>query len=121
MKKRSQNGPLLRPRFRVLCGVDILLGPGRADRLEHIRDTGSISEAAAQLRMSYMRAWQLVKAMNGGFREPLVKTVRGGSDQGGSSLTPMGLRVLKLYRSMEQRAMVATEADWERIRSLVRR
>lgn len=121
MKKRSQNGPRLRPRFRVLCGVDILLGPGRADLLEQIRDTGSIAEAAVQLRMSYMRAWQLVRAMNAGFREPLVKTVRGGSDQGGSSLTPTGLRVLNLYRSMEERALAATEADWEEIRCLVRR
>lgn len=111
---------MLRPRFRVSSDVGILMGPGRADLLEHIRDTGSIVEAATHLRMSYMRAWQLVKAMNTGFREPLVKTVRGGSSKGGSTLTPTGIRVLGLYRSMEQRAIMATEADWERIRSLLR-
>jgi molybdate transport system regulatory protein len=36
------------------------IGPGKIAVLEAIRDTGSISEAARQLGMSYRRAWMLV-------------------------------------------------------------
>ncbi|MBI3874466.1 MAG: molybdenum transport protein, partial [Verrucomicrobia bacterium] len=44
----------LRPRFRVLCGKDIALGPGKADLLGLVAETGSIATAARQMGMSYM-------------------------------------------------------------------
>ncbi|HSP14005.1 MAG TPA: LysR family transcriptional regulator [Thermoanaerobaculia bacterium] len=95
----------IRPRIRVV-GDDgtIALGPGKADLLEAIAKTGSIRAAASQLRMSYMRAWTLVRVMNGAFRSPLVAKIRGGSDQGGAQLTRRGKAVLDIYRRMEDQA-----------------
>ena len=106
----------LRPRIRIV-GDDgtIVLGPGKADLLDAIARTGSIRAAAAELGMSYMRAWTLIRTMNDAFREPLVEKVRGGSEQGGAQLTPSGKKVLELYRRMEEKAARAAEGLWVKL------
>lgn len=109
----------IQPRFRIVTGRDIAIGPGKADLLEHIRQTGSISKAARQMGMSYMRAWTLVKTMERLFREPLVKVVRGGAGHGGAQLTPNGKRVLGLYRKMEADSLKATAATRRQILRLL--
>ena len=88
--------------LRVTFTDSFYLGPGRADLLEGIADTGSISAAGKRMGMSYKRAWSLVQALNEGWGGPLVETSRGGSGQGGATLTPDGETVLKSYRVMEE-------------------
>ena len=66
------------PRLRVLYGNEIALGPGKADLLAVVAETGSIREAAERMHMSYMRAWTLIRTMNRCFKEPLVVSIRGG-------------------------------------------
>ena len=78
------------PRFRMYRGKEIVLGPGKADLLGHIAKTGSISEAARLMRMSYNRAWLHVKVMNESFKEALVHSSRGGNERGGAALTDAG-------------------------------
>ncbi|HSP07577.1 MAG TPA: molybdenum transport protein, partial [Acidobacteriota bacterium] len=90
----------VRPRFRVYYGTEIAIGPGKEELLQAIEKTGSIHGAAVSLKMSYMRAWQLVRTMNSCFRSPLVETIRGGKHSGGAWLTPLGRRVLELYRRL---------------------
>ena len=43
----------LRVRLRVVVGHDIAIGPGKAELLEFIRDTGSIAAAGRRMGMSY--------------------------------------------------------------------
>lgn len=112
--------PRLLPRLRVMQGSDILLGPGKADLLEAIARCGTIRDAAAALDMSYMRAWTLVRAMNAGFRKPLVVVQRGGSLRGGAELTPTGQRTLELYRELERDALEATKPAWGELQKLLR-
>jgi hypothetical protein len=45
-----------RLRLRILFGPRAMLGPGKAELLEHIRDTGSITAAGQRMGMSYKRA-----------------------------------------------------------------
>src|SRR5690606_37004997 len=52
--------------LRLLLG-GAMLGPGKAEILERIRDTGSISAAGRGMAMSYKRAWSLVEEMNAAF------------------------------------------------------
>ena len=87
--------------LRLVFGEAVILGPGKADLLERIRDTGSISAAGRLMQMSYKRAWVLVEVMNAMFRDPLVDSTRGGPKGGGAKLTPAGLAVLAQYRSLE--------------------
>jgi molybdate transport system regulatory protein len=99
--------PRLDLRLRFYLGEEIALGPGKADLLEAIRDTGSIAAAGRAMGMSYRRAWLLVDTMNRCFREPLVATERGGAGRGGASLTPLGAEALARYRALEAAASEA--------------
>jgi len=117
--KRSPEARLL-PRLRVMRGSTILLGPGKADLLEAIGRLGTIRDAATELGLSYMRAWNLVQTMNDGFREPLVIVHRGGPTRGGAELTATGHAALTLYRELESEAVDATKKTWTKLRKLFR-
>ena len=97
--------------LRVTFTDSFYLGPGRADLLEGIAETGSIAAAGKRMGMSYKRAWSLVQALNDGWGSALVETSRGGAGQGGASLTADGDFVLQRYRSMEAATRDAIAAD----------
>jgi molybdate transport system regulatory protein len=99
-------------RIRILFGDEAMLGPGKADLLERIRDTGSIAAAGRSMAMSYKRAWMLVEEMNAAFRDPLVDSTRGGAKGGGARLTEAGAEVLGNYRKPEE---IMAEAGAARI------
>lgn len=104
-----------RPRIRIKAGQDIALGPGKVDLLEAIATAGSISAAARELGLSYRRAWDLVDTMNHCFKHPLVIRVKGGKGGGGAQLTNEGRDILKLYRSMETKALKAIGPEWQTV------
>lgn len=110
--------PVITPRFRIHRGGRLVFGPGRADLLEQLDRTASITEAAKAMGMSYMRAWSLVKEMEAGFAEPLVRRQRGGRTRGGATLTPTGRKVLRLYRDLEAAAEPAMRAARRRFADL---
>lgn len=102
-----------------MSGGEILLGPGKADLLAAIGRHGRLAAAARELEMSYMRAWMLVQTLNRGFRGPLVRTERGGSGHGKAILTPLGRKVLGLYRRMEASSLGAMAPAWKSLRALL--
>ena len=120
-RKNSPAGlPAVHPRFRVECGKEIAFGPGKADLLELIAETGSIGKAASRMKMSYMRAWSLVQTMNRCFKQPLVLAEHGGAGGGGATLTDTGRRVLELYRRMETAGLKRIQPDWQALQELLR-
>lgn len=106
--------------LRLVFGDDAMLGPGKAELLERIRDTGSISAAGRQMQMSYKRAWMLVETLNAIFREPLVDSTRGGPKGGGARLTDAGQAVLAQYRSLEAVVMTAGAEQIDSLRGMLR-
>jgi len=109
----------LRLRLRIYQEHEIAFGPGKADLLEEIQKTGSISQAAKQLNMSYRRAWLLVDTMNRCFSEPLVTTQTGGNHGGGAQVSAMGLNVLRLFREMEHTAVAAVMPQYGQLTALM--
>ncbi|MDG3039965.1 winged helix-turn-helix domain-containing protein [Roseicyclus marinus] len=107
-------------RIRILFGDRAMLGPGKIDLLNHIRETGSIAAAGRAMNMSYKRAWMLVEEMNAAFREPLVASARGGKAGGGAHLTETGQAVLTLYRHMEDTVAKAGAAQVRALEGLLR-
>lgn len=107
--------------LRVTLTEAAYLGPGRADLLEQIVATGSISAAGKTMGMSYKRAWSLVQALNEGFGKPLVETNRGGASQGGAHLTATGQTVLAHYRAMQNKTRAAIADDVAALRQLLER
>jgi molybdate transport system regulatory protein len=79
------------------------LGIGRVELLGHIQQTGSINQAAKAMRMSYKRAWELVKSMNKLADAPLVATQTGGEKGGGAVVTPEGEKYLAQYQALQVR------------------
>jgi len=106
--------------IRVRLAPVNAIGPGKADLLDAIAKTGSIAAAARRLRMSYRRAWTLVKALNAAFRAPLVEAAKGGERGGGARLTPTGAEVLQRYRRMEACAAAAIAEDAAAFRTIIR-
>lgn len=97
------------------------IGPGKIALLEAIRSTGSISAAARQLGMSYRRAWLLVEEVNETLREPAVAAATGGRQGGGALLTPVGEKVVELYRSIEGIARSSAAEEFRAVSRLVRK
>ena len=102
--------------LRITLSPTAYIGPGRADLLELIGSTGSISAAGKTMGMSYRKAWGLVQALNEGFGEPLVVSSRGGAAQGGAMLTEAGRLVLAQYREMQRKARQAIAEDVKAMR-----
>lgn len=107
-------------KIHIPLGELSAIGPGKADLLEAIAASGSISAAARQMGMSYKRAWDLVDIMNRCFREPLVATATGGSHGGGAQVTSFGLNVLQLYRDLEARANASVTREVGELAALLR-
>jgi molybdate transport system regulatory protein len=121
-KKTASSGSIsLQPRFRITLKREIALGPGKAELLQLVAETGSIGEAAKRMRMSYMRAWSLIQTINRCFKEPLVLATHGGEGGGGGAeLTEAGYKVAALYQRMEKAGLRATTAHWNQLRQLLR-
>ncbi len=117
--KPSPTGVVFRPRYRLYHAEALVLGPGKAELLGLIAETGSLSEAARRMDMSYNRAWLHVKAMNEGFAEPLVISSRGGTSGGGATLTDTGRRVLELWTELEREAQAATQKTRAKLQKLL--
>ncbi|MGA2708629.1 MAG: winged helix-turn-helix domain-containing protein [Steroidobacteraceae bacterium] len=89
-------------RFRVDFAKGAYVGPGKIDLLEAIRDSGSLSQAARDLGMSYRRAWLLVDSLKQSFREPVTVATTGGKRGGGVRLTEFGRTLIDSYRDLER-------------------
>ncbi len=125
MRRRMKPTPIgstlgVKTRFRVEIKHSVAIGPGKADVLLGIAETGSIAQAGRRLGMSYQRVWTLVAAMNADFVEPLVLKQRGGVAGGGAQLTPMGKRVLTIYRAIERDAERAVAKRLPQLVALIR-
>lgn len=105
--------------LRIWFGKSAMFGPGKAQLLEGIRDTGSIAAAGRLMGMSYKRAWMLVEEMNAAFRAPLVESVRGGPGGGGAQVTETGILVLSHFRAVESAAARATADDMAALQALL--
>jgi len=98
----------IRPRLRAIVGRNIALGPGKVQLLELLQKNGSITKAAREMNMSYMRAWTLIRTMNRCFKEPIVVSSHGGAHGGGGAeLTAAGREVLTLYQKMDAKCLRA--------------
>ena len=101
----------LKPQIRIMFRKAIAMGPGKADLLRAIDESGSISAAARQMEMSYRRAWLLVDTMNQAFKSPVVVTLTGGKAGGGAAVTEFGKEVLRRYSAMEAKASASVARE----------
>ena len=89
-------------RFRIDFVEHSSVGPGKIRLLEAIQDSGSLSQGARNMEMSYRRAWLLVENLNQSFREPVTLASTGGKRGGGMLVTEFGDALIKSYRELER-------------------
>lgn len=101
--------------FRLRLWVDVndekIFGPGRAELLQHINETGSIAKAAKTMGMSYKKAWAMVDEMNAKAKTPYVVPQKGGSHGGGTELTPEGRAVVTAYQKIIEQLNAVLEKE----------
>lgn len=88
-------------RFRIDFGTRCCVGPGKIALLEAIHRSGSLSQAARDLGMSYRRAWQLASRLNASFHKTIVLLTRGGREGGGAQLTSVGRELISQHLRFE--------------------
>jgi molybdate transport system regulatory protein len=103
--------------IRIRCWIDIdgtrFFGPGRAELLSLIDESGSIVKAAKAMGMSYKKAWDMVDEMNTRGKKPFVVARKGGDKGGGSELTDAGKKIVVKYGKLmiKLKAMVEKNSD----------
>jgi molybdate transport system regulatory protein len=84
--------------------------------LEQIGITGSITQAAKVMGMSYRAAWNAVDALRNLAGEALLVTQSGGTAGGGTRLTPAGERLVRTRRLVhehQRRFLIGLQAQLE--------
>jgi molybdate transport system regulatory protein len=93
----------------------LVLSDYRVRLLEHIDETGSLSEAAVRMQLSYRRAWGKVKEIEQNLGAKLIESAAGGAGGGGSRLTADGKRLIALYREFRTNVERDLAAEFARI------
>ena len=120
VREMTHDSPRSTLRIRVVFGDSRMMGPGKAELLDRIARTGSISAAGREMGMSYKRAWQLIETLNAMFHEPVVQSSRGGPGGGGAVLTETGRAVLETYRDLERAAADVSARQLAALSSMLR-
>lgn len=94
----SRGAPALIPVWNILLPGGSQLGEDRIRLLQAIDHTGSLLEAAALCGISYRTAWARVQELNTNFDSPLLESVQGGSEGGGTRLSHDAKRLLSLHQ-----------------------
>ena len=103
-----------RSKFWIEKDGKLALSDYRVRLLRLIDETGSLSEAAVAMQLSYRRAWGKLREIEQNLGVKLVETSIGGSGGGGSRLTPEGKRFV------EQFDRFRTAAEQDLVRSFAR-
>ena len=91
-------------------------GPGPVELLELIADTGSISQAAKKMKLSYKKAWEMVNKLNAQTIAPVVIVQIGGEKGGGSILTEEARQLIKYYRLLRERFATFLKVETMRLK-----
>jgi len=99
-----------RSKFWIEKDGKLALSDYRVRLLRLIDETGSLSDAAVAMQLSYRRAWGKLKEIEQNLGVRLVDTSVGGSGGGGSRLTAEARRLVEQY----ERFRAAAEQDLTR-------
>jgi len=89
-----------------------IVSDGRAKLLRKIKETGSLSKAAKEMRMSYRHAWGIVHRISQNAGGEVVHSTRGGKEGGVTSLTPFGEEILREFENKASALRNQFENEW---------
>lgn len=80
-----------------IMGDEKAFGPGIAQLLKGIAETGTMQKAAEQMGLSYTKAWKMMKTAEQALGFALTERSSGGKDGGSSSVTEAGKDMICRY------------------------
>lgn len=108
--------------IRLKCWIEDdgerFYGPGPNELLRRIQKEGSLSKAAAQMQMSYKKAWDIVQRLNVHTEMPLVILKKGGPHGGGAEVTSKAIEVMQEYERFEQQLSEIAESKNRLLKAL---
>lgn len=99
----------------IECNGERFFGPGPVELLERINETGSINQAAKQMKMSYKKAWEIINMLNAQSSSPLVVTQTGGASGGGSVISAEAKELIAWHRSIRNRFKTFLEKETSKL------
>jgi molybdate transport system regulatory protein len=89
-------------------------GEGPYELLKYVQKTGSLHQAAAQMGMSYRKAWLTIHASEQRLGFLLLERTVGGVSGGGSQITPAGRAFMKKYELFRTEVSRALETVYQK-------
>jgi molybdate transport system regulatory protein len=77
-------------------------GDGPYELLRRVEKTKSLHQAANQMRMSYSKAWRLIRTLEERLGFILLERKTGGPSGGGSKVTPQGKDLMNHYEQFRR-------------------
>lgn len=105
----SSASPAVRTKVWFVFGEEHTFGVGLACLLENVDHHGTLRQAARAARISYRRAWDLIKSAEKHLGKPLLVAQPGGAGGGRSELSREGRQMLGAFNRVN--AEVAAFAD----------
>ncbi len=91
----------VRGRVWIDAGDIPFLGQGKVQLLEKIKELGSLRKAAAEMKMSYQKAWFSIDEMNKAASKPLVILKHGGKGGGIAEVTDIGDKAIQIFKQLQ--------------------
>jgi len=93
---------------------DKAFGVGTYELLKFIEKTGSLSQGAADMKVSYRKAWNIIHKAEEKLGIPLLDRTVGGAAGGGSKLTPQAEEFMKRYEMFHAEAKQSLKTLFEK-------
>ncbi|MDY6827124.1 MAG: LysR family transcriptional regulator [Bacillota bacterium] len=91
-----------------------VFGDGPLDILERVKRTGSLRQAAAEIKMSYSQAWHLIKMLEANLGFPILEMQAGGAGGGYSNLSAEAVALIDAYGAFRKEAREALEGLFQK-------
>ena len=114
-RKEERETPREKKDFHLRVKLQIntdepVLGPGVAELLELVEETGSMKEACGRMGMSYSKGWSLIRTAERELGCTIVERSPGGIGGGAARVSEQGLNLLNRYEQFEKEiARIAQE------------
>lgn len=89
-------------------------GEGPYELLKRIEATGSLHQAAMEMKMSYRKAWMTLKAIESKLGFLLLERKIGGISGGGSRITDQGRLLMHNYEEFRKEVEAALEEIYQK-------
>ena len=105
MDPKNESTTSLKPNYKLWLEYngEYVFGPGAYSILKSIEKTGSITNGAKMLSMSYRYVWGVIRKIEKKLGIKILNSYKGGTVGGGGAIvTEFGLKLIKMYAQIQR-------------------